>query len=326
MSNHQQFRRYVEGFWAVWLVHVGTELGLFRELEHHHVQPEALAERLGFELPYTMVWCKAAQAYGFLEWADHEGYRVAPGWGPVVFGNGPWSSTYIRLSQQVNQSLEAVFRGRALPESSLSLRLHLSDGLRQSYHWIWDELVAQVPPLHERLENECRLVEFGCGIGLGLEMAKDRFPQLELTGVEPDFECAREAERTTRAVVVVERLQDFQSQAQFDVVLFNRALATCEEPRRAIDRAIECLKPGGFLIICSDAEIPGGPDVFPESARLRLGERFFYQMFITSDALRNLALSEIERWCRDECLETVFRDDHGEQGSPTLILYKPNEF
>ena len=320
MSYHQQFRRYLEGFWAIWLLHVGIELGLFRELADQHLTPEDLAERLGYELTYTAVWCKVAAAYGFLDVAEGEGYRVSRAWARVVFGNGPWASTFIHLSQQVQQSLEAVFRGRALPESSLTLRMQLAEGIRFSYQWLWDELIPQVPPLHDRLTGAapCRLVEFGCGLGLGLELARERFPAVELTGVEVDFDCAREAERASKAVVVVARSQDFEPQGLYDVAVFNRALATADDPRVAVSRAISCLKPGGFLVISSEAEIPADGEL----SRLRLGERFFYQMFITNDALRNLPLSEIERWCLEDGLELVLREERPEQCSPTLVLWK----
>lgn len=319
----QQLRGYYEGFWGTWLLHVGRELGFFQALlERPSQSGEDLAQGLGYESGYVEVWCRAAHLYEFLEIGPGDTWSVAAGWESLVLGAGAWGSTYVGLSNRVQETLEAVFRGRALPESSLNLRLHLSEGLRASYSWLWREWAPLVPELWEKLKTGKRLIEFGCGFGLGLETVRELFPRLELTGLEWDFDCAREAERATRAVVVVGQPEEISYRNRFDIAIFHRALALCENPSRALARAVDCLKKGGLLVVVSESELPhnGSGDV--QSGRLRLGERFFYQMFQTSHALRSIRLDEIEVWLKELKTTTVFRDGAPVGGSPALVVVK----
>lgn len=316
----QQLRFYLEGFWATWIFHVGWEMGLFQALEGKPITPAQLAEARGFELTYIEVWCRAAAAYDFLEGDRLEGYQVAPGWNTVMDYHGAWAGTYIRLSERIYESLEAVFKGRAFPESGLTLRMLLAPGMRASYRWLWTELAPTIEALQERLQPGRRLIEFGCGFGLGLEVVKEIHPRVELTGLESDYDCAREAERATRAVIVVGSPEESSYQNRFDVAVFHRSLTQCREPQQAIRKAVQALRPGGVLMICSEAELPSQES---ELARIRLGERFFYQMFLAPEPLQSLPLDMVEGWCRQDGLTTLFRLSETERGSPTLVLQKP---
>ncbi|MFN8612618.1 MAG: methyltransferase domain-containing protein [Vulcanimicrobiota bacterium] len=317
----QQLRSYYEGFWATWLLHVGRELGLFQALlGQPELSSEELAQSLGYESDYVEVWCRAAFAYDFLECQTADAWRVAAGWEPLLSGSGAWGSTYVQLSNRVYETLEAVFRGRALPESSLNLRLHLAEGLKASYRWLWLEWAPAQPELQQKLLSSKRLIEFGCGFGLGLEILRQNYAHLELTGLEWDYDCAREAERVTRAVVVVGLPEETSYRNRFDLAVFHRALALCQDPELALRKAVESLRKGGMLVIASESELPEAAN--PQVNRLRLGERFFYQMFHSSHALRSIALDQIEGWLLKMGMRRVHRDDTPIGGSPALVLAK----
>ena len=323
-SRAAQLRAYLEGFWGTWLLHVGRELKLFQALSGQGpLTPAQLAAARGYETGYTEVWCRAAQAYDFLEVDGDGAYRVAPGWDEMLAGASAWATTYIQVSQRVQESLEAVFLGKALPEPSLSLRMLIADGLRASYSWLWNEFAPSVPELRDKLGQARRLIEFGCGCGHGLEHLRATYPELELTGIEQDYDCAREAERTTKAVIVVGTAEECRYDSRFDVAVFHRALAHCEEPEKAIARAAESLRPGGVLVITSEAELECEGHVLRNSSRLRMGERFFYQMFVAADnALRSISMSQIQAWCSEAGLATVELATAPEYGSPTLVARK----
>ena len=315
----QQLRGYYEGFWATWLLHVGRELGLFGAmLKEPGRSADSLAQSLGYETDYVEVWCRAAHSYDFLQAAD-EGWRVAEGWEPLLAGTGAWGSTYVQLSNRVYETLEAVFRGRALPESSLNLRLHLAEGLKASYRWLWLEWAPHIPELQQKLLSSKRLIEFGCGFGLGLELLRQQYPHLELTGLEWDFDCAREAERATRAVVVVGLPEETSYRNRFDLAVFHRALALCQDPEVALRKALDSLRKGGVLVIASESELQTENQ---QTLRLRLGERFFYQMFHSNHALRSIALDEIEGWLTGWGMRRIHRDDEPIGGSPGLVMAK----
>jgi len=318
-SRSALLKTYLEGFWATWIFHVGWEMGLFQALEGRTATAEQLAESRGFEHSYMDVWCRAALAFDFLSGDSVGGYRVADGWKDLMEYHGAWAATYIRLSDRVYESLEAVFKGRAFPESGLTLRMMLAQGMRVSYRWLWGELAPSLPALQERLQPGKRLIEFGCGFGLGLEIMKELYPRVELTGLESDYDCAREAERATRAVIVVGSPEESSYQSRFDLALFHRTLAQCREPQQAIRKAVQSLRPGGVLVVCSEAELPAQEG---EGSRIRLGERFFYQMFLAPDAMQSLSLDSIEGWCRQEGMQVVHRLPEPDRGSPTLVLQK----
>ena len=313
----------LSGFWSVWLIHVGSDLGLFEALRRGSLTPAELAERKGYEPVYVEVWCNAASSFGYLEGDTASGYRVTSGWGQLLEHYGDWASTYIRLSQRVYESLEAVFRGRAFPESVLSLRLAMTQGLRASYRSLWNDLAPKVPALAKRLQSGNRLIEYGCGFGLGLEMLRERCSGLELTGIEEDFDCAREAERSTRALIIVGKSEDTTYRNRFDVALFHRSLTLCSEPFRALDAAIKGLKSGGVLVVLSEGEIPESGQLEPR-ARIRLCERMFFQMFLSEHALRSITLDHLEGWAAKLPLELIYRDPSPRRGSPCLIWQKRN--
>jgi SAM-dependent methyltransferase len=241
------------------------------------------------------------------------------GWEPLLVGTGAWGSTYVQLSNRVYETLEAVFRGRALPESSLNLRLHLAEGLKASYRWLWLEWAPRIPELQQKLLSSKRLIEFGCGFGLGLEILRQQYPHLELTGLEWDFDCAREAERATRAVVVVGLPEETSYRNRFDLAVFHRALALCQDPEIALRKALDSLRKGGVLLIASESELQTENQ---QALRLRLGERFFYQMFHSNHALRSVSLDEIEGWLTGWGMRKIYREDEPIGGSPGLVMSK----
>jgi len=319
----QQIRGYYEGFWGTWLLHVGRELGLFQALlTQPRRSAEELAQGLGYESNYVEVWCRAAHTYDFLEACEGGAWQVAEGWEALFSGSGAWASTYVQLSNRVYETLEAVFRGRALPESSLNLRLHLAEGLRASYRWLWLEWAPRVPELQQKLLQSKRLIEFGCGFGLGLELLRQQYPHLDLTGLEWDYDCAREAERVTRAVVVVGLPEETGYRSRFDLAVFHRALALCADPQLALHKAVEGLRKGGFVVVASESELPEAAPDNLQTVRLRLGERFFYQMFHSTDALRSIPLDEIEAWLSGWGMRLIHRDDAPVGGSPILVMAK----
>lgn len=314
-------RGFLDGFWGTWLLYVGQELGLLQALGDRPLRPEDLAEQLGFEPVYTEVWCRAAHAYRLLE--EHPGgaFGLAEGWIEVLEPAGAWAETYVRLAVRVAQSLEAVFRGSALPEPKVSLDLLMAPGIRASYAQVWERQVAAVPELVERLRKGGRLIEFGCGCGYGLELFRRLYPAVELTGIECDYESAREAERATRAVIVVGTAEGSRYESRFDVAVFHGSLAHCEEPRLAMTRAAAALKPGGFLVVSQRDALPADPrEQRTPAGRLGLGERFFYGMFLGSHRPASPPSDQLRAWAAEEGLAEVASFEGVAEVPATLIF------
>lgn len=301
-----QLRNFFVGFWGTWLVHLGRELGFFKALEEEAVAPEALAERLGFEADYVDVWCRAAQAYELLDVGADGGYSLAPGVAEALEIQGPYAGALVQVSHRVVESLEAVFRGTALPEPRFLLRLQMAQVVRASYRDLIERQLPRVPGLLQDLENGGRLIEFGCGCGHGIDLIRRLYPSVEPTGIEVDYDCAREAERATRAVIVVGTAEDCRYDARFDVAIFHRSLSDTEDPVKALERGAAALKPGGWLVVTLPDDLPTTQDELrTDRGRMRMGERLFYGMFLAPDPSYNPTRQQVLDWCRDLPVEEV---------------------
>jgi len=296
-ARTSQLNSYFVGFWGTWVVHLGCQLGLFRVLEEEALSESELAERLGFERDYVGVWCQTADAFEFLERQGDGRYRLGEGMVQALEVGGPWAGALVHVSNRVCETLEAVFRGTAPPEPHLSLHLQMAQLVRASYQDLFARQLTRVPQLQALLTGGGRLVEFGCGCGHGLDIVRRLYPEVEPTGLEADYECAREAERATRAVIVVGSAEDFHYEARFDVAVFHRSLSYCPSPALALERAVQALKPGGFLVVSLPEDMPAcEAELRTDWGRVRMGERLFYGMFLAPDPRYNPTRGQVSEW------------------------------
>lgn len=316
-----QIGNFFVGFWGTWLVHLGRELGFFKALEDEASTPTDLAERLGFEADYVDVWCRAAQAYELLD-VDEEGrFRLTPGMAEALEIQGPYAGALIQVSHRVVESLEAVFRGTALPEPRFLLRLQMAQVVRASYRDLLERQFPKVPGLVEALEGGGRLIEFGCGCGHGIDLLRRLYPTVEPTGLEVDYDCAREAERATRAVIVVGTAEDCRYDARFDVALFHRSLSDTEDPAKALERGVAALKPGGWLVVTLPDDLPTTQEELrTDRGRMRMSERLFYGMFLAPDPSYNPTRQQVAEWLRDLPVDDVTVLEPGEVRNYTLVF------
>lgn len=301
-----QFDSFFVGFWGTWVLHLGSELGFFRALQEAALPVWELAERLGFEQDYVGVWCRAANAYEILD-QDAEGrYSLASGVAEALEAGGPWAGALVQVSNRVCETLEAVFRGTAPPESRFSLHQQMAQVVRSSYQDLLLHQLPRIPEVQSVLTAGGRLLELGCGCGHGLEILRRVHPLVEPTGLEADYECAREAERSTRAVIVVGTAEDCRYESRFDVALFHRSLSYCESPEQALGRAVAALKPGGFLVVTLPDDFPTTEaDLRTDRGRARMGERLFYGMFLAPDPRYNPTRGQVAEWLKGLAVEEV---------------------
>lgn len=262
-----------EGFWGIQLLHAGQTLGLFQALSEP-CEPAELASKLQLEPRYTETWCAAAAACGLLR-RDGDRFHAPHELADWLADSRGFTESHLHLSQRLNETFQAIFSGRALPEPPISLRLILNDSLLQNYRWVFETVPGQVPAFASALQNAHRALEVGCGIGLGLGVLRSHYSNLDLYGLESDYECAREAERATRAVIHLGDSLGDRYVKPFDLVLCFRRLASAAEPEQLLSECARLLSPEGWLILGSEVQDQAG--VRKSSAR-SLGELFAYQM------------------------------------------------
>lgn len=277
-----------EGFWGVQLLHIGQTLGLFESLESAE-SAATLAARLRLEPRYIELWCLAAHSCGLLE--KRENLFLTPthlrDW--LIRSRG-FTESHLNLSERLNETFQAVFAGRALPEPPIALRLVLGESLTQNYRWAFEDVPAQVPELAEALLKAKRALEVGCGTGLGLSILRSHFSQLELYGLEPDYECAREAERSTRAVIHIGDLPGDHFGKSFDLIVCFRALAGAKEPDTLLSQCAGLLCEDGWLILGSEVRDDEAGRKSDGRAR---SEHFAYQLLSGESSINFFTRGEL---------------------------------
>lgn len=281
-----------DGFWGIQLLHTGQSLGLFEALSQPLSSGE-LAEKLHLEARYTAVWCAAAEAHGLLRESGGR-YGTPPELRQWLTDSRGFTESHLHLSGRLNETFQAVFAGRALPEPPIGLRLMLSESLLQNYRWMFQTLPEQLPNFAAALQNGSRLLEVGCGLGLGLGVLRARLPHLELYGLEADFECAREAERSTRAVIHLGELPGDRYGKSFDLVVCFRALALSGQPERLLAECAGLLSPGGWLVLGTELQDRDGQR---KSSARSLGELFAYRLLAGE--------TEVNFFYREQLLEIL---------------------
>lgn len=304
-----------DGFWGIQLLHIGQSLGLFEALADPR-SDRALAKSLGLELRFTSLWCRAAAAAGLLK--EKEGkFQTPPESSEWLKQSQGFTSSHVHLVSRMNETLEAVFHGRALPEPPIALKLVLQQALQRNYQWLYQDVPEEIPEFGKRLKSCRKMLEVGCGLGLGLLEMRSHFPSVELYGLEGDYECAREAERATRAVVHIGQHPKFDT--HFDLIVSFRSLALVDDPGALIKDCYGLLGPGGWFVVGSEMECKN-----ERKSELRTrSERFAYELLAGESKLRFLGRSEVEQHLTDAGFKIESEIDGPDWATPLILCSRP---
>lgn len=305
-----------DGFWGIQLLHIGQTLGLFEALEEGQT-PAELAKGLGLEARFTKSWCRAAAKLGLL--AEQDGSFSTPAdsrdW---LHDSRGFTTSHVHLASRINETMEAVFHGRALPEPPIALRLVLQQSLQRNYQWLYQEVTQEVPEFGAHLQSSTKVLEVGCGLGLGLMELRSQYPSLELYGLEADYECAREAERSTRAIIHIGEQPRFET--TFDVVVSFRSLALFSEPSTILKDCFDKLNPGGWLVVGSEME---SKDDKRKSAARSSSEKFAYELLAGDSKLKFLDRLELRKILDEVGFLIAAEIDGPDWGTPLFLCTKP---
>lgn len=269
---------YLLGYQALWVTDIGLRAGLFRSIADAGSPPtaEMLAQRLGFDPRLTGVWCRAAFAYGILEWDQDGGYRLPDGFAPVLLD--PSSPEYLggripfiaALYEDFRAFPELLRSGRSWPRSEHDpwLLAALANLTRPDAAMLTDQALPQAPAAAAALEAGGALLEIGSGAGHHLVHYARRFPQARLVGIEPDGPSVALARAALADAGVGARVTLRQEDANaledrdgFDLVVMSITLhETGGETAWAnvLARARRALRPGGSILV---SELPYPDDV-----------------------------------------------------------------
>lgn len=274
------------GFWGIQVLQTGQSLGLFQSLTEAKSASE-LAQERGLEPRYTLLWCEAATNFGLLE-RSQEQYQTPIEHSDWLIRSKGFTQSHLHLSRRMNETLTAVFGGRALPEPPVSLRLLLQENLQANYDWLFREASAASETLENMLTGSSRVLEVGCGLGFGLSHLRAYYPSLELFGLEADYECAQEAERSTKAIIHVGELPGNRFAQGFDLVVCFRTLTATTDPAALLAECSQLLKSDGLFLL--GTEVTDDDRQRKSEARVQ-GERLAYNV-LAGESLRHAFSTE----------------------------------
>lgn len=302
-----------DGFWGIQILHMGQTLGLFEAFAEAQ-SAEEVAKKLGLEGRLTKMWCRAALGTGLLQ-EEGENFQTPAESRDWLRDSKGFTASHVHLAERLNQTLEAVFHGRALSEPPIALRLILQQSLQRNYQWLYQEVTEMVPEFGKQLQASKKVLEVGCGLGLGLLELRAHYPSLELYGLEADYESAQEAERSTRAVIHIGERPRFET--KFDLIVSFRSLALVSDPEAVLKDCYNLLPVGGWFVVGSEMESKSGHE--RKSPGRSSSERFAYELLAGESKLRFLSRAELEDALKAAGFTVEAEIDGPDWGTPLFL-------
>lgn len=302
------------GYWGIQVLQAGQALGFFEALREKKTI-QALAKCLNLENRYTEMWCEAAHSYQLLDLDDGH-YGLPEHCKEWLLQSQGYTQSHIHLSRRMNETLRAVFGGRALPEPPISLRLLLQENLQANYRWVFQTASDQSARLNTILSGPGRVLEVGCGVGYGLGHLRSFYPQLELFGLETDFECAQEAERSTKSIIHIGELPGERFARGFDLVVCFRTLSAAKEPERLLKECAELLNPDGVFILGSEL---ADKDENRKSTPRVQGEKLTYNILAGDRLINSYTQAELEQMLKKSGFADFSTIDAPDWATPVFV-------
>ena len=245
---------YSVGFYGVWLVHLGRQMGLLKRLARKPMSIRRLVSTAKMHPPAVQAWCSAAVAYGL---ASEKGGKIRlkrettalllDRKNPDYLG-GQFS--YLALRSLEYGAFEGLFRTGRTREMSSTL-----DAIEQATDWDHYAFLAAVrrdKKLHQLLSRGCRLLDVGCGTGSLLAKLHDEYPKSSFVGIDPSAKAVASARRSTRGKPIkIAKLagEAMAFENEFDIVYLGESLYAARDKQKMVSNCRRALKNDGAIAI-----------------------------------------------------------------------------
>jgi len=270
------------GFHATWLVYLGIELGLFREIRRAGsagITIADLAIAAECQLAAVDTWAWAADSHGL---ADLDGDRLTIDEEVAIvllddqrpeFLGGQFVHAAV-ASLDWGGMLEFFRTGTPIAARPDRYRVSIERLTVQDIAVFFQELLAALPQLVADLARGGRVVDIHCGGARWLISMARRFPALEFVGVEFEPDSVERARANVAAAGLSDRIEIKESQADragpeatYELAYLQYALHQLPDPAGVLRAAWAALRPGGRVVVL-DWPLPATVD----EVRTRHGE------------------------------------------------------
>jgi SAM-dependent methyltransferase len=252
------------GFYRTWLVFLGVDLGFFHAIRgagEAGLGVADLALRTSTHPRAAETWAWAAAAHGLVN-AEGGVLTVDPETALILldeqrseFLGGQFVHTVV-ATLDWDRMIEFFRTGVPVPSRPDRYRAAIEQVTRQDIAVFFAEGLATLPNLVAKLAAGGRVLDVHCGGGRWLVAMAQRFPDLELVGIEA------EPDSITRARLLVEdagfsrriRIEqvprdEVTRPGRFDLVYYQYALHFLPDPSASLRASWEALDPGGSLVV-----------------------------------------------------------------------------
>jgi SAM-dependent methyltransferase len=270
------------GFYRSWLVYLGLELGLFETLRgagDAGLTPAELAAATHCHPAAIDLWAWAADAHALAELEDGR-LRVDGDMAATLLDRdrvGYLGGQFIHgvvATLDWDGMVEFFQTGTPRRERPDRYRVAIERLTAQDVAVFFQEALAAMPQAVADLSNGGRVVDVHCGGGRWLIAMAQRFPQLELVGVEAEEDSVERARANVEDAGLSRRISivhadapELASTGPYALAYFQYALHQLDDAAGVLRAAWSALAPGGRLVVL-DWPLPSDPDEF----RTRHGE------------------------------------------------------
>ncbi|MBA3778334.1 MAG: class I SAM-dependent methyltransferase [Chloroflexi bacterium] len=258
------------GFYRSWLIYLGLELGLMRQLHDATsggLTTDELAQRSGCARVPVQGWCRAAYAYNLLE-ANQPGsesarFSIDAELAAVLLDEerpeylgGQFLFT-VGASQDYGRMLDFFRTGEPLRQRSASFHRFVEKLNTQDIAVFFEQALPELTELRQRLQRAgAAALDVACGGGLWLLAAARTFPELRLQGLDFEPELIERAQGRLAEAGLSDRImiepgdpsRDLPA-GPFALVYIQDILHELPEPTVVLGSAWSRVEPGGMLVV-----------------------------------------------------------------------------
>ncbi len=244
------------GFYGVWIIHIGREMGLLETLASAPVSPRQLALATGLHFPAIQAWCSAAISYRLVNEKNDGKLYLKPEMKALLLDKknphylgGQFS--YLALRSLEYGHMTDLFKfGKVREMSSSTMSLRAIEQATDWDHYAFLTAIRRDRRLHNLLTNGCEVLDVGCGTGSLLAKMKQAYPKSSFTGIDPSEKAVAIARKKVLPLRIIK--QDGESMAfenEFDIIYLGESLYAARDKRKVVSNCWRALTPGGTIAI-----------------------------------------------------------------------------
>lgn len=248
--------RYSVGFYGVWTIHVGREMGLLEKLASVPVSSRQLALATGLHPPAVQAWCSAAVSYGLVGEKNDGKLYLRPGVKALLLDRkNPYylggQFSYLALRSLDYGHLTDLFKfGKPLEMSSSTTSLRAIEQATDWDHYAFLAAVRRDQRLHRLLKHGCKVLDVGCGTASMLAKMKEVYPKSSFTGIDPSEKAVAIARKKVAPIRIIKAEgESLKFEKEFDIVYLGESLYATKDKQRVVSNCWRALKPGGTIAI-----------------------------------------------------------------------------